>query len=273
VTRRADHRPGLSGALATAIALACGAALATASSDKVPASGGTIEITPLVHSSIQLEYAGKVIQVDPWSALDLTRYKKADLILITDDPGHHLDLKAIQALRKSGAPVIIPEVAKAKMPDGIIMANGERASEGGITVEAIPAYDIIQGAPSHPKGKSNGYLITLGGTRIYVAGVTECVPEVRALKNIDVAFIPLNIPLGRMTPPAAAECVKTIAPKIVYPYHYDQTVAARMANPSAKAEAPAGGLTVPESLRAFRDALKGERIEVRDANWYPVAVP
>ena len=267
---RAHRLSSVSGALVTAIAL--GGVLVAAGRDKVPAAGGAIEITPLIHSSIQLEYAGKVIQIDPWSMLDLSHYKKADLILITDDPGHHLDLKAIQALRKANAPVIIPEAVKAKLPDGIIMANGERASEGGITVEAIPAYDIIQGAPAHPKGKSNGYLITLGGTRIYVAGVTECVPEVRALKNIDVAFIPLNIPLGRMTPVAAAECVKTIAPKIVYPYHYDQTLAARLVNPAANAETPAGGLTVPESLRAFRDALKGERIEVRDANWYPVAV-
>ena len=153
------------------------------------------------------------------------------------------------------------------------MANGERATEGGVTVEAIPAYDIIPGAPAHPKGKSNGYVITLGGTRIYVAGVTECVPEVRALKNIDVAFIPVNIPLGRMTPAAAAECVKAIAPKIVYPYHYDQVLVAKLGNPNANAEGPAGGLTVAQSLQAFKDALKGEKIEVRDANWYPVAVP
>jgi len=247
------------------------AALAIAS-DKVPAAGGDITITPLIHSSIQIEHAGKVIQVDPWSMLDLARYKKADLILITDDPVHHLDVKAIQQLRKPGAPVIIPEVGKAKFPDGIIMANGERASEGGITVEAIPAYDIIPGEPAHPKGKSNGYLITLGGTRIYVAGVTECVPEVLALKNIDVAFVPLNIPLGRMTPAAAAQCVKAMAPKIVYPYHYDQGLVAKLGNPNAKAEGPVGGLTVAQSLQAFKDALKGEKIDVRDANWYPVAV-
>ena len=240
--------------------------------DKVSATGGDITITPLIHSSLQIEHAGKVIQVDPWSALDLARYKKADLILITDDPAHHLDLKAIAALRKPGAPVIIPEVGKAKYPDGIIMANGEHASEGGITVEAIPAYDIIPGAPEHPKGKSNGYLITLGGSRIYVAGVTECVPEVKALKNIDVAFIPMNIPLGRMTPAAAAECVKTLAPKIVYPYHYDQLMAARYTNPKATTEGPAAGLTVAQSLQAFKDALKGEKIDVRDANWYP-AIP
>ena len=237
--------------------------------DKVPAAGGDITITPLIHSSIQIEHAGTVIQVDPWSLGDLARFKKADLILITDDPGHHLDLKAIQQLRKPGAPVVIPEVGKAKLPDGIIMANGERATEGGVTVEAIPSYDIIPGEPSHPKGKSNGYVITLGGRRIYVAGVTECVPEVRALKNIDVAFIPMNVPLGRMTPAAAAQCVKTIAPKIVYPYHYDQLLAARLTNPRASSEGPAGGLTVAESLRAFRDALKGEAIDVRDGNWYP----
>jgi L-ascorbate metabolism protein UlaG (beta-lactamase superfamily) len=247
------------------------AALAMAA-DKIPATGGDITITPLIHSSIQIEHAGKVIQVDPWSMLDLARYKKADLILITDDPVHHLDVKAIAALRKPGmpgTPVIIPEAGKAKYPDGIIMANGEKATEGGITVEAIPAYDIIPGAPAHPKGKSNGYVITLGGRRIYVAGVTECVAEVRALKNIDVAFVPLNVPLGRMTPAAAADCVKAIAPKVVYAYHYDQLQAARYANPTATSEGPAGGLTVAQSLQAFRDALKGEKIDVRDANWYP----
>ena len=256
-------------AFATVVAQGFSPALSAA--DKVPAAGGDITITPLIHSSIQIEHAGKVIQVDPWSLLDLARYKKADLILITDDPVHHLDVKAIAALRKPGAPVIIPEVGKAKLPDGIIMANGERATEGGVTVEAIPAYDIIPGEPSHPKGKSNGYVITLGGVRLYVAGVTECVPEVRALKNIDVAFIPLNVPLQRMTPAAAAECVRTMAPKIVYTYHYDQLLVARLANPHATAEGPANGLTVAQSLQAFKDALKGERIEVRDANWYPIA--
>lgn len=234
-----------------------------------PADRGGVTITPMIHSSIQIEHAGKVIQVDPWSALELSRYKKADLILITDDPGHHLDLVAIAALRKPNAPVIIPEAAKARYADGIIMANGEKASEGGVTVEAIPAYDIIPGAPAHPKGKSNGYLITLGGARVYVAGVTECVPEARALRNIDVAFLPMNIPPGRMTPAAAADCVKAIAPKVVYPYHYDQAWVAKLASPNATADGPAGGLTVAQSLQAFRDALQGMNIDVRAANWYP----
>ena len=267
------RRRGLLRALVLQVVLMAPGFGAASAADKVPAAGGDITITPLIHSSIQIEHAGKVIQVDPWSRLDLARYKKADLILITDDPIHHLDVAAIQALRKPGAPVVIPEVNKAKFPDGIIMANGEKATEGGVTVEAIPAYDIIPGAPAHPKGKSNGYVITLGGARIYVAGVTECVPEVRALRNIDVAFVPLNVPLGRMTPAAAAACVKTIAPKMVYPYHYDQVLAARLANPNATSEGPAGGLTVAQSLQAFKDALEGEPIEVRLADWYPVAKP
>jgi L-ascorbate metabolism protein UlaG (beta-lactamase superfamily) len=251
------------------IAAAVLAAATASAADRFAVPGGAIEITPMIHSSIQLEHAGKVIQIDPWSQLDLARYKKADLILITDDPVHHLDLKAIAALRKPGAPVIIPEMGKAKYPDGIIMANGEKASEGGISVEAIPAYDIIPGEPAHPKGKSNGYLITWAGARIYVAGVTECVPEVKALRNIDVAFIPLNIPLGRMTPAAAAACVKAIAPKVVYPYHYDQALIAKLGNPNATAEGPVGGRTVAQSLQAFKDALRGQAIEVRDGNWYP----
>jgi len=253
---------------AAAFLLVTGLVTAARAADRVPAAGGDIEITPFLHSSVQIEHAGKVIQVDPWSVSDLSRAKPADLILITDDPAHHLDVKAIQQLRKPGAPVVITAGGKAKVPDGLVLANGETASPAGIKIEAIPAYDIILGEPSHPKGKSNGYVIGLGGKRIYVAAVTECVPEVRALKNIDVAFMPMNIPLQRMTPSAAAECVKAFAPKIVYLYHYDQVAAARLVNPNATAEGPAGGLTVAESLQAFKDALRGQPIEVRNARWY-----
>jgi L-ascorbate metabolism protein UlaG (beta-lactamase superfamily) len=253
---------------AAVLLLITGLTAAARPADRVPASGGDIEITPFLHSSVQIEHAGKVIQVDPWSLGDLSRAKPADLILVTDDIAHHLDVKAIERLRKPGAPVVITAGGKTKMPDGIVLANGETASPAGITVEAIPAYDIILGEPSHPKGKSNGYVIGLGGKRLYVAAVTECVPEVRALKNIDVAFMPMNIPLQRMTPAALAECVKAFAPKIVYVYHYDQLAAARLVNPRATAEGPAGGLTVAESLQAFKDALRGQPIEVRDARWY-----
>jgi L-ascorbate metabolism protein UlaG (beta-lactamase superfamily) len=253
----------------TAIALAFSGVLASAAADRVPAAGGDIEITPILHSSVQIEHAGTVIQVDPWSLGDLSHAKPADLILVTDDVGHHLDVKAIQQLRKPGAPVIITANGKAKLPDGMVLPNGQSVTAAGVRVEAIAAYDIKPGEPSHPKGEANGYLITLGGKRLYLAGVTECVAEVRALKNIDVAFMPMNIPLQRMTPAAAAECVKAVAPKIVYVYHYDQQLAARLANPRATSEAPAGGLTVAESVQAFREALKGTAIEFRDAKWYP----
>ena len=254
---------------AAALVLALSGVFASAAGgDRVPAAGGDIEITPILHSSLQIEHAGKVIQVDPWSLGDLSRARPADLILITDDVGHHLDAKAIQQLRKPGAPVVITANGKTKVPDGIVLANGAAVTAAGVRVEAIAAYDIKQGEPSHPKGEANGYLITLGGKRLFFAGVTECVPEVRALKNIDVAFMPMNIPLQRMTPAAAAECTKAIAPKIVYVYHYDQQLAARLANPKATSEAPAGGLTVAESVQAFKEALKGTAIEFRDAKWY-----
>jgi L-ascorbate metabolism protein UlaG (beta-lactamase superfamily) len=248
--------------------LALGLAGPVGASDKVPATNGDIEITPLVHSSVQIEHAGTVIHVDPWSLGDLSRAKRADLILITDDVGHHLDVKAIAQLRKPGAPVVIAANGKPKVPDGIVLANGETTTAAGIKVEAIAAYDIKPGEPSHPKGEANGYVITLGGKRLFFAGVTECVPEVRALQHIDVAFMPMNIPLERMTPSAAAACVKAIAPKIVYVYHYDQVLAARMANPRATSEAPAGGLTIAQSLQAFKAALSGSGIEVRERDWY-----
>jgi L-ascorbate metabolism protein UlaG (beta-lactamase superfamily) len=237
--------------------------------DKVPATGGDIEITPIIHSSVQIEHAGKVIQVDPWSVGDLSRAKAADLILITDDVGHHLDVKAIQKLRKPGAPIIIAANGKSRVPDGIVLANGESTTAAGIRVESIAAYDIKPGAPVHPKGEANGYLITLGGKRIYLAGVTECVPELKALKNIDIAFMPMNIPVERMMPAAAAECTKILKPKVVYLYHYDQDYASRANNPNAKPAGLPGGITIAQSLQAFREAMKGEPTEFRSAEWYP----
>src|SRR5437870_262626 len=139
-----------------------------------------VTITPILHSSVQIEHDGFVIQVDPWSRADLSRLEPADLILVTDDPIHHLDPKAIAQLKKPGGTVIVPAASHAKFPEGTPMANGESKTIGRVTVDAIPAYDIIQGEPSHPKGKSNGYVVTIGGQRLYFAGVTECVPEVRA---------------------------------------------------------------------------------------------
>lgn len=231
-------------------------------SDTFPAAGGDITITTFIHSSVQLEHAGKVIQIDPWSLADLSRAKPADLILVTDDVGHHLDVKAIARLRKPGAPVVIAGNGKVQVPDGIVMANGDTRDVAGVRIEAIGAYDLTPGEPYHPKGEANGYVITLGGQRVYVVGVTECVPEVRAVKNVAIAFFPLNLPLARMEPAAAIECLRAIAPKVVYPYHYDQEwvrAAAKGARPTP----------TTRGLQALTAALTRSNIEVRLASWYP----
>ncbi len=237
--------------------------------DSIAADTGTIEITPLIHSSVQLEYAGTVIQVDPWNRMGLNDAKVADLILITDNPEHHLDLTAIEKLRTYNTSIVIAANGKEQIPAGIVLANGESIRVSGVTIEAVAAYDIIPGAPEHPKGEANGYVVTLGGKRLYFPGVTECVDEVKALRNIDVAFIPLNIPRGRMTPAAAAECTLLLSPAVAYSYHYDQDYARRALAPDYAGSELPGGITVEQSLDLFAAALKGSEIEYRRGNWYP----
>lgn len=224
---------------------------------------GDLIITPFTHSDIQLEYAGKVIHIDPWSVSDLSKAKPADLILITDDVAHHLDVSAIARVRKPGAPVIVAANGKAQVADAIVMANGESRDIGGITVAATAAYDVTPGDSFHPKGEANGYIISLGGTRVYVVGVTECVPEIRGAKNIDIAFFPMNLPAARMEPAAAIACLSAMQPKVVYPYHYDQEWARPV---------PAGGKRPAPTTRGLQElqaALSRRKIDVRLADWYP----
>jgi L-ascorbate metabolism protein UlaG (beta-lactamase superfamily) len=256
-----------------AVSLASGLVAATlATTDTIPARGGVISITPILHASVQIEYAGKVIQVDPWTLGDPALMKLADLILVTSCcDTHHLDVKAIQKLRKPGAPVIIPNVAQAKekVPDGVMLPNGQETTTAGVRVESIASYDAyITGPPLHPKGEGNGYVITLGGKRIFFAGVTECAPEIQALKNIDVAFIPVNLPVGRMTPAKAADCVKGLRPQVVYPYHFDNARAQRMENPKAAAT-EADSAANRAGVEEFRKLLAGQGIDVRIGAFYP----
>jgi L-ascorbate metabolism protein UlaG (beta-lactamase superfamily) len=228
---------------------------------------GDVTITPFTHSSIQFEAGGTIIHVDPWSVSDLSKAKPADLILITDDVGHHLDPKAIARVRKAGAPVVIPASGKQAIPDGIVMANGETRQVAGVTIEATPAYDVTPGESFHPKGEANGYILTLGrdARRFYVAGVTECVPEVRGARNVDVVFFPMNLPAARMEPKATIDCISAMSPKpkVVYPFHYDQEW--------ARPVAPGGKRPTPSTrgLKELGDALSREKIEVRLGNWYP----
>ena len=133
--------------------------------------------------------------------------------------------------------------------------------------EAVPAYDMTPGQPWHPKGEANGYVITLGGKRLFFSGVGECVPEIQALEGIDVAFMPMNLPVDRMRPIPVAECVKTFGPPVVYLIHYDNATARWFGAPDQPR--PDNAEEIAATIQALRDALEGEPIEVRDGDWYP----
>jgi L-ascorbate metabolism protein UlaG (beta-lactamase superfamily) len=149
------------------------------------------------------------------------------------------------------------------VPDGIVMANGDAREVAGVHIEAVAAYDVTPGESFHPRGEANGYVLTVGGTRIYVAGVTECVPEVRGLRNVDVAFFPMNVPAARMEPDEAVDCLKALRPRIVYPYHYDQDWVRRLDEDGVRQPATTRG------LQTLKDGLAPLGIEVRVADWYP----
>ena len=236
-------------------------------SSRIAAEGGDIIITPIIHSSVQVEHAGLVIHVDPWSAGDLSSAKSADLILVTDDPGHHLDPGAIGQLRKQDAPVVLTETAYARFGDGSVLSNGESGVFADTRVEAIGAYDMTPGSPFHPRGEANGYVVTLGGKRLFFAGVGECVPEIQALENIDVAFMPMNLPVDRMRPIPLAECLKTFSPSVVYLNHYNNPMARWVTN--REGDPPEDTQDTPATIEAFKTAIADTGIEFREGPWYP----
>jgi L-ascorbate metabolism protein UlaG (beta-lactamase superfamily) len=188
---------------------------------------GELKITFIGHASLMFECGGKIIHIDPFTEqADYLKMPKADAILITHNHPDHLDVKAVNAIRKEGTQIIIAGDCLEKIPDGVVMKNGEKRKVLGFEVEAVPAYNIVHlrpdGGPYHPKGEGNGYIITFGRTRVYAAGDTENTPEMKALKNIDIAFLPMNLPYT-MTPEMVADAAKAFSPKILYPYHYGKT--------------------------------------------------
>jgi L-ascorbate metabolism protein UlaG (beta-lactamase superfamily) len=195
--------------------------------DTFKTSQGELKITFIGHGTLMMTFGGKVIHVDPvGSYADYTKLPQADLILVTHEHGDHLDPGAIGLLRKSGTDVVGTEKCAEKLQNMIIMKNGESKVFQGLKVEAVPAYNIVHmsgpGAPFHPKGQGNGYVLTFGDKRVYVGGDTENIPEMKGLINIDIAFLPMNLPYT-MTPEMVADAAKVIKPKILYPYHFGGT--------------------------------------------------
>jgi L-ascorbate metabolism protein UlaG (beta-lactamase superfamily) len=165
--------------------------------------------------------------VDPVSKeADYTILPKADLILVTHEHMDHLDVKAIEAVRTAKTEIVLNETAAKQLKGGIVMKNGDVKTVRGIRIEAVPAYNIVHmrspGVPFHPKGVGNGYIITFGDKRVYIAGDTENTSEMKTLKNIDIAFLPMNLPYT-MTPEMVADAAKAFRPKVLYPYHYSET--------------------------------------------------
>jgi len=200
--------------------------------DTLSTSGGPLVITFIGHGTLMLQYAGAAIHVDPVSsAADYTKLPKADLVLVTHQHGDHFDLKALEQLCTAKTLVMLTKACAGQYSSGTVMANGDVRKAAGITIEAVPAYNVVHkrpdGTPFHPKGEGNGYVLTFGDTRVYIAGDTENTPEMKALKNITVAFLPMNLPYT-MTPEMVADAARAFMPKILYPYHFGNTDPAQL---------------------------------------------
>ena len=205
-------------------------------------NGEKLAITFIKHASLMIEYKGHIIQVDPISEYaDYSTFPKADIILITHEHGDHLDKKAIKTAEKPGTLIIANKNSREIIGKGTAMSNGENYSPTNyLTIEAVPAYNTTPGREKfHPRNRDNGYILTLGGTHIYISGDTEDIPELADLKEIDIAFLPVNQPYT-MTVPQAIHAAKMFSPKILYPYHYGDT-----------------------KIEEVAEGLKGSGIEVR----------
>lgn len=195
--------------------------------DVIKTDTGELKITFVGHGTLKFVYREKVVHVDPWSRLaDYSRMPKANLILVTHEHGDHLDAKAIKTLRDEKTKLVLTKTCAEKVMGGTVMKNGDVKTVEGLKIEAVPAYNIVHkrsgGEPFHPKGRGNGYIVTFDKTRVYVAGDTENIPEMKKLQKIDIAFLPMNLPYT-MTPEMVADTAKAFKPKILYPYHYGQT--------------------------------------------------
>ncbi|UOQ76567.1 MBL fold metallo-hydrolase [Hymenobacter sp. 5516J-16] len=236
------------------------AAPARAAADQIKTKKGPLTVQPITHGSVVFTWQGKTIYVDPYGgAAAYAGLAAPDLILITDIHGDHLDTKTLAGLSVGKALLVVPQAVADQLPAEYqarvrVLRNGQRLDTLGLTVSALPMYNLPETADSrHPKGRGNGYVLGLGGTNVYLSGDTEDIAEMRALKNIDVAFVCMNLPYT-MDVQQAAQGVLAFKPSIVYPYHY------RGQN----------GLSDVEGFRKTVNATN-QKIDVRLRNWYPAA--
>lgn len=191
-------------------------------------SGKTIDLYCVKHGSVRINYDGVEFEIDPVEKMnpetDYTKYPKADYIIVTHEHQDHCDAAAIAHLWKEDTRLITNANCNKILGKGDVMKNGDSlAVADGITLQAVPAYNYSQDKLQfHPKGRDNGFVLSLDGFRIYIAGDTEDIPEMNDIKNIDVAFLPCNLPFT-MTPEQCARAAKIIQPKVLFPYHYGQT--------------------------------------------------
>ncbi len=238
-------------AASAAILFAFALPAAAAPAQIFPTAAGPVKITPIYHAAAIIEAGGKRIYIDPAKPAAIAGLPPGDLILITDIHGDHMDTDDIAALSKPGTEIIAPASVQKTVTAAKVLANGDSTMWGQWKITAVPMYNIAHlqpgGAPWHDKGRGDGYVLNYGGKNFYFAGDTEGTPEMRALKNIDVAFIPMNLPYT-MTPAEAADAVKAFRPKVAIPYHYKG-----------------------QDIALFQKALEGSGIEVRLLDWYPAA--
>src|SRR5690606_22401302 len=226
--------------------------------DKIATNKGDLTIQPVLHGSLVLQWNGQTIYVDPYGGAEaFAGLSNPNLVLITDIHGDHMNVETLDALNTQSAKLVVPQAVADQLPGSykdrlVILANGDETRIGEISIRAIPMYNLPDDETSrHTKGRGNGYVLELGGKRVYISVDTEDIPEMRQLKNIDVAFVCMNLPYT-MDINQAASAVLEFQPAIVYPYHYRGQ----------------GGLADVEGFRKLVEK-GGKKVEVRLRNWYP----
>ncbi len=209
------------------VAAATAVSAADYQSDKFKTSKGDLVITFLGHGTLMMAFGGKTIHIDPVADMaDYSKLPKADLVLITHEHSDHLDLKAVGNIKKPETKYVTTGAVARQLKDATVIKNGDTKTVMDLKIEAVPAYNLVHmrspGMPFHPRGVGNGYIVAFGDKRVYIAGDTENTPEMKALKGIDIAFLPMNLPYT-MTPEMVADAAKAFRPKVLYPYHYGNT--------------------------------------------------